>query len=702
MNNNTPSANRALRTLLIMLAIVIGIVIYAYGWQATDISLEEVQDETRQASVSRALRELFSPDIFTRDRERKSLFVDFAIGCPEDSGATEQPTSDDEPYVIFTPPCADVDEIVRAEGFNFPADGIAALRLIRESGQNLPFKLADASTESDEVSEESVFDIDGSGRFEIRVKVPRARGLSGNVHQVEVQTVSPTGWPRFSDTTEIVIEKMIETIFLALMATTLAIPISVVLSFLAARNLMKQVRLPLGNVLVGFVLLPIGGIIGYLLLGPIGRLAVDWGEDLFLGIVSPIMLVAAFTVMSRVTNQLELNGFAQRTRSVLMNALLILVIIFVLGALGGIAIWIGEHLEEGILKHLGEFVGTLGTLVDLTITFFAAVGVAFWTAAVGSGLSAKPLRTVVEPMSNILGAVLGFAAGAILLYATGLVGTRAVLLGLISPIVAAVLGGQTLVMIYQRLFSAPKLKRDESRTDQAVNSALFLIGAIAIFLLTAYVLDMLRAIVDERPPSDYEWDLGLFSMKAYLVKASLIGGILGAIAGGLAGTQVSFPLGMTVYNTARTILNALRSIEPLIMGIVFVIWVGVGPFAGVLALTLHSIASLGKLYSEQVENIDAGPIEAIQATGANRIQTIIYGVVPQIVPPYIAFTMYRWDINVRMSTIIGFVGGGGIGFLLQQQINLLRYNQAGVAVLAIAIVVSILDYASAAIRERIV
>jgi len=174
------------------------------------------------------------------------------------------------------------------------------------------------------------------------------------------------------------------------------------------------------------------------------------------------------------------------------------------------------------------------------------------------------------------------------------------------------------------------------------------------------------------------------------------------LSGGMSGTQKSFPLGMAVYNTSRTILNALRSIEPLIMGIVFVIWVGIGPFAGVLALTLHSIASLGKLYSEQVESIDPGPLEAIQATGANRLQTIIYGVVPQIVPPYIAFTMYRWDINVRMSTIIGFVGGGGIGFLLKQQIDLVRYKQAGVAMLAIAVVVSILDYASATLRERIV
>ena len=83
------------------------------------------------------------------------------------------------------------------------------------------------------------------------------------------------------------------------------------------------------------------------------------------------------------------------------------------------------------------------------------------------------------------------------------------------------------------------------------------------------------------------------------------------------------------------------------------------------------------------------------------MQTIMYGVVPQIVPPYIAFTLYRWDINVRMSTIIGFVGGGGIGFVLQQWINLLQYRQAGVAVLAIAIVVSVLDYISAQARERI-
>ena len=161
-------------------------------------------------------------------------------------------------------------------------------------------------------------------------------------------------------------------------------------------------------------------------------------------------------------------------------------------------------------------------------------------------------------------------------------------------------------------------------------------------------------------------------------------------------------VGLVVYYVVRTLLNILRSIEPLIMGIVFVVWVGLGPFAGVLALGVHSIAALGKLYSESIESIDPGPIEAITATGASRLQTIVYAVIPQIVPPFISFTIYRWDVNVRMSTIIGFVGGGGIGFLLQQWINLLRYREAATAMWAIAFVVATLDYVSAKVREKVV
>lgn len=157
-----------------------------------------------------------------------------------------------------------------------------------------------------------------------------------------------------------------------------------------------------------------------------------------------------------------------------------------------------------------------------------------------------------------------------------------------------------------------------------------------------------------------------------------------------------------IYYLVRAFLNIVRSIEPLIWAIIAVIVVGLGPFAGIIALTVHSMAALAKLYSEAIENIDSGPIEAIHATGANWLQTVAFAVVPQIIPPFVSFTVYRWDINIRMSTVIGFVGGGGIGFLLSQWIRLLDYRSAGMAVWFIALTVMILDYLSAEIRERFV
>jgi phosphonate transport system permease protein len=162
------------------------------------------------------------------------------------------------------------------------------------------------------------------------------------------------------------------------------------------------------------------------------------------------------------------------------------------------------------------------------------------------------------------------------------------------------------------------------------------------------------------------------------------------------------PAGALVYGLTRTFFNLARSIEALVLAIIFTVWVGLGPFAGVLALGVHSIAALGKLYSEAIESIDTGPIEAITATGASGLQVVRYAVVPQIIPQFIAFTIYRWDINVRFSTVIGFVGGGGIGFVLQQYINLLQWRQAATALWMIAIVVAVLDYASAVVRQRIV
>jgi len=160
-------------------------------------------------------------------------------------------------------------------------------------------------------------------------------------------------------------------------------------------------------------------------------------------------------------------------------------------------------------------------------------------------------------------------------------------------------------------------------------------------------------------------------------------------------------LGNIVYILIRTVATIFRSIEAIVWAIIFSVWVGIGPFAGMLALMVHSVASLTKLYSEQIENIDSGPVEAIKATGASTLQTWIYAVIPQIISPYLAFTIYRWDINVRMATIVGFVGGGGIGLLLLQQQQLLRWHNVGLLIWLIAFVVWVMDMTSAKVREKL-
>lgn len=158
---------------------------------------------------------------------------------------------------------------------------------------------------------------------------------------------------------------------------------------------------------------------------------------------------------------------------------------------------------------------------------------------------------------------------------------------------------------------------------------------------------------------------------------------------------------LAIYNLVRLFLNFTRSIEPIVWAIIFTVWVGIGPFAGMLALVLHSIAALSKLYSEQIETISDGPVEAIRATGASGAHVLWYGVVPQIILPYLSFTIYRWDINVRMATVIGLVGGGGIGTMLMQYTGLAKWNEVGLIVFVIAAIVWLMDWSSAKIRESI-
>jgi phosphonate transport system permease protein len=192
--------------------------------------------------------------------------------------------------------------------------------------------------------------------------------------------------------------------------------------------------------------------------------------------------------------------------------------------------------------------------------------------------------------------------------------------------------------------------------------------------------------------------------------------ILLALMGTVFGVVFSIPLsflgarnlmngslvGRGVYWIVRLIFTITRSVEVLILGVIMVVIVGIGSYAGVLAIVVHSVGSLGKLYSEAIESIEPGPVEAITATGADRVQTVLFGVIPQVVPTFLAVTIFWWDHNVRMSTVLGLVGGGGIGYLLIQYINLLQFNQAATVLWMIIVVVAVMDYASAAIRSRLV
>jgi phosphonate ABC transporter permease subunit PhnE len=157
-----------------------------------------------------------------------------------------------------------------------------------------------------------------------------------------------------------------------------------------------------------------------------------------------------------------------------------------------------------------------------------------------------------------------------------------------------------------------------------------------------------------------------------------------------------------IYVAVRLLFTVIRSIDVLIVVLIVLPLFGLGNASGVFALAFHNVGVMGKLYSEAIEGIDAGPAEAMTATGANRFQVIWAAIVPQLVNPFISFTIYRLDTNVRLANVIGLVGGGGIGVALFQNIQLLRYHTAGTFILLIVVTVAAMDFISAQIRKRLV
>ncbi len=149
----------------------------------------------------------------------------------------------------------------------------------------------------------------------------------------------------------------------------------------------------------------------------------------------------------------------------------------------------------------------------------------------------------------------------------------------------------------------------------------------------------------------------------------------------------------------RRLMDAARAINEMVFAMLFVVAVGLGPFAGVLALWIHTTGILAKLFSEAVEAIDPRPVEGIQATGASKLQEIIYGIIPQVMPLWISYSLYRFESNVRSATVLGIVGAGGIGMLLWEFIRGFYYAETAALIIIIVISVSIIDMISQRLRK---
>jgi len=184
-----------------------------------------------------------------------------------------------------------------------------------------------------------------------------------------------------------------------------------------------------------------------------------------------------------------------------------------------------------------------------------------------------------------------------------------------------------------------------------------------------------------------------------------------AIVGTAVAAVLALPVGFAaarnaaprwLFYSSRLLLNAFRAVDTLVYALFFVAAVGLGPFPGVLAVIVYTATVLAKLYSEAIEAIEPGPVEAVRATGATRLQVLRWGVLPQLAPQFLSFTLYRFETNIRAAAILGFVGAGGIGFYVQTYLRLLNYPAAASVLLVLVALVMVIDFASSRLRARMV
>ncbi len=595
----------------------------AYAFQVTKIDLTEFRKPTRVASWTRALRALAKPEIFEHEKAETIVNAPIYLPCPEGQTPSLPAPDTTGPYLVL-PPCGAPGETITIEGFNFPPGAIGPIGWVPNSDPNYDLMLRPENIK-----------VDSKGYFTYQFKLPTDR-LSNDIQHIRVVARQNVGAPKWSENARLTWEKIVETVFMAFLATLLGTILSFPISFLAARNLMVNVKSPLTSIAMNIIGWPLGIFVG-------GWLA-RW-----------VMKVTA----------VEFGG-------VWLDLAVVLV--------GSVAVWFllrWAMLSASEETPLSRRIFRLGALI---VAALAVIFVLYEITSLGIQLGGA-LLPKVTPQN------LGLAPkGGPFTFLANFIYQASDIMHTILIVIVALLTGGIVSSLLGRIGQHTS-ERVAPIPLRIINVALSAVAFAVLFMLLGAGLNWLYEIQDVT--------------RVYVIPGAA-GASLGILLALFTKPKSSLPVGLVVYYIVRTILNAVRSVEAVIMAIVFVIFVGVGPFAGVMALGLHTIASLAKLYSEQVESILPGPLEAIEATGANRLQTIVYAVIPQIIPPYISYTMYRWDINVRMSTIIGITGGGGIGFLLVQNINLLNYSAASTQMLAIAVVVAAMDYISSKLREKTV
>ena len=267
----------------------------------------------------------------------------------------------------------------------------------------------------------------------------------------------------------------------------------------------------------------------------------------------------------------------------------------------------------------------------------------------------------------------------------------------------------------QPLAASPQVKEILSKEKQRVTAVriAYLIGATAILIYSARISDIdlieLRAVGGTMaeytaryfPPDFSDW-------RFYL--ADIIETVAMGIWGTLLAAIVAAPLAVLasenlcpqiIVQPVRRLMDTMRAINEVVFALIFVVAVGLGPFAGVLALFVHTTGTLGKLFSEAIENIEVGPIEGVRASGASKLQEILFGVLPQVMPLWISFTLYRFEANVRSASVLGIVGAGGIGVSLYQSFRSFKYPKVCAILIILIVAVSLLDVLSAKLRRQV-